>query len=154
MNLKLSRIKNIESNLNSNKNWNFEKISIVNKIELEEIFYKYKPKIVINLAAQAGVRYSIENPQEYINTNLLGFGNILEICKDFEIEHLIYASSSSVYGGNKEFPFEENQKFNNPISLYAATKISNELMANAYSHLYKLPTTGLRFFTVYGPWKT
>ena len=111
-----------------------------------------KPRIIINLAAQAGVRYSLSNPQEYINTNLLGFSNVLDICKEFEIEHLIYASSSSVYGGNNQFPYKEDQKVDNPISLYAATKISNELMANAYSHLYKIPSTGLRFFTVYGPW--
>ena len=151
-NLKLSRVKKIEKGLSNSENWNFEEISITEIENLKKVFHQYKPQIVINLAAQAGVRYSIENPQAYINTNLLGFGNILETCREYKIEHLIYASSSSVYGGNKEFPFEESQKVDNPISLYAATKVSNELMANAYSHLYKIPSTGLRFFTVYGPW--
>ncbi len=152
INLKLSRVKNIEKRLSNSENWNFEEISITEIENLKKVFHQYKPQIVINLAAQAGVRYSLDNPQAYINTNLLGFGNILETCREYEIEHLIYASSSSVYGGNKEFPFEESQKVDNPISLYAATKVSNELMANAYSHLYKIPSTGLRFFTVYGPW--
>ncbi len=151
-NLKLDRIKNIQREFTNSENWNFEEISITDKEKIKKVFYENQPKIVVNLAAQAGVRYSLENPSAYINTNLVGFGNILEQCKEFKIEHLIYASSSSVYGGNKEFPFEESQKVNNPISLYAATKLSNELMANAYSHLYQLPTTGLRFFTVYGPW--
>jgi len=151
-NLKLSRIKNIESDLINTKKWNFKEISITEQEKLKEVFHKNRPKIVINLAAQAGVRYSLENPQEYINTNLLGFSNILENCREYKIDHLIYASSSSVYGGNTEFPFEESQKVDNPISLYAATKLSNELMANSYSHLYKIPSTGLRFFTVYGPW--
>ena len=117
-----------------------------------EIFEEFKPEIVINLAAQAGVRYSIENPSAYLNSNVIGFGNILECCRKFKIEHLIYASSSSVYGGNKKIPFSENDGVNHPVSLYAATKRSNELMAHTYSHLYNLPTTGLRFFTVYGPW--
>ena len=152
INLKLNRIKNIEKRLSNFENWNFEEISITEIENLKKVFHQYNPQIVINLAAQAGVRYSIENPQAYVNTNLLGFGNILENCREYKIEHLIYASSSSVYGGNKEFPFEESQKVDNPISLYAATKLSNELMANAYSHLYKIPSTGLRFFTVYGPW--
>ena len=122
-----------------------------NKI-LEEIFEEFKPEIVINLAAQAGVRYSIKNPAAYLNSNIIGFGNILECCRKFNISHLIYASSSSVYGGNKKIPFSENDGVNHPVSLYAATKRSNELMAHTYSHLYNLPTTGLRFFTVYGPW--
>ncbi len=151
-NLKLSRLKNIKRDLINTENWNFEEISITEQEKLKKVFHKNRPKIVINLAAQAGVRYSLENPQAYINTNLLGFGNILENCKEYKIDHLIYASSSSVYGGNTEFPFEESQKVDNPISLYAATKLSNELMANSYSHLYKIPVTGLRFFTVYGPW--
>ena len=151
-NLKKDRIKNIERNLVNPKQWRFIKASITNKEKLNSIFYTYKPKIVINLAAQAGVRYSLKKPLEYINSNIVGFGNVLEACREFEIEHLIYASSSSVYGGNKKFPFEESHKVDNPINIYAATKISNELMANAYSHLYKIPATGLRFFTVYGPW--
>ena len=150
--LKIDRLKNIEKNLQEKNLWKFNEISITQKDKLKEIMIEYKPKIIINLAAQAGVRYSLTNPQEYITTNLLGFSNVLDICKEFEIEHLIYASSSSVYGGNNQFPFKEDQKVDNPISLYAATKISNELMANAYSHLYKIPSTGLRFFTVYGPW--
>ena len=120
--------------------------------KINNIFKKNKPKIVINLAAQAGVRYSIENPKSYIDSNLVGFGNILECCRAHEIEHLIFASSSSVYGGNKSLPFKEDDGVNHPVSLYAATKRANELMAHTYSHLYKLPTTGLRFFTVYGPW--
>ena len=151
-NLKLNRLKNIEKNLAHPNNWVFEKASITDKEKVRNIFLTYRPKIVINLAAQAGVRYSLQNPEEYINTNILGFSNILESCKEFEIQHLIYASSSSVYGGNKEFPFKEDQKVDNPLSLYAASKVSNELMANSYSHLYKISSTGLRFFTVYGPW--
>ena len=150
--LKLDRLKNIEKNIKDKNLWKFNEISITQKNKLKEIMIENKPRIIINLAAQAGVRYSLTNPQEYINTNLLGFSNVLDICKEFEIEHLIYASSSSVYGGNNQFPYKEDQKVDNPISLYAATKISNELMANAYSHLYKIPSTGLRFFTVYGPW--
>ena len=142
----------IEKNLVHSRQWKFEKVSITDKDKLNNIFCTYKPKIVINLAAQAGVRYSLEKPLEYINSNIVGFGNILEVCREFEIEHLIYASSSSVYGGNKKFPFEESHKVDNPINIYAATKVSNELMANAYCHLYKIPATGLRFFTVYGPW--
>ena len=152
VNLKLSRIRNIEKNLSKDNKWNFKKVSITETEKLKKIFYQFRPSIVVNLAAQAGVRYSLENPQEYINSNLVGFGNILENCRETGIEHLIYASSSSVYGGNTNFPFDETQKVDNPISLYAATKVSNELMANSYSHLYKIPTTGLRFFTVYGPW--
>ncbi len=152
VNLKLDRLKNIEKNIKVGQNWKFKKVSLMDKEKLKKIFINHKPKIVVNLAAQAGVRYSLENPQAYINTNLLGFANILENCREYKIEHLIYASSSSVYGGNKEFPFKESHKADNPISLYAATKLSNELMANSYSHLYKIPSTGLRFFTVYGPW--
>tara|TARA_B100000886_G_scaffold338647_1_gene301988 strand:- start:434 stop:1492 length:1059 start_codon:yes stop_codon:yes gene_type:complete len=110
------------------------------------------PKIVVNLAAQAGVRYSLENPKAYVNSNLLGFCNILEACKKFHIKHHIFASSSSVYGGNKKIPFKEFDNVDHPVSLYAATKKSNEVLAHSYSHIYKIPTTGLRFFTVYGPW--
>ena len=119
---------------------------------MQEIFKKYNPDVVVNLAAQAGVRYSLVNPKSYIQSNLVGFSNILECCREFKVKHLIYASSSSVYGGNQELPFNEAQIVDTPLSLYAATKKSNELMAYSYSHLYKLPCTGLRFFTVYGPW--
>tara|TARA_B100001989_G_scaffold171660_1_gene123907 strand:+ start:213 stop:1229 length:1017 start_codon:yes stop_codon:yes gene_type:complete len=130
----------------------FFKEDITNKIFLDDLFKKFNFKKVVNLAAQAGVRYSLENPSAYISSNIEGFANILESCRKYNIKHLIYASSSSVYGGNKEMPFSENQNVDYPISLYAATKKSNELMAHTYSHLYKIPTTGLRFFTVYGPW--
>ena len=119
---------------------------------LERIFKEHKPQIVINLAAQAGVRYSISNPISFLKTNIIGFGNILEVCRKNDVEHLIYASSSSVYGGNRNLPYEEDSSVDHPVSLYAATKKSNELMAHTYSHLYSLPATGLRFFTVYGPW--
>ena len=119
---------------------------------LEKIFKDYKPKQVVNLAAQAGVRYSIENPSTYIQSNIVGFNNILEQCRYNNVEHLVYASSSSVYGGNELMPFSEIHSVDHPVSLYAASKKSNELMAHTYSHLYDLPTTGLRFFTVYGPW--
>ena len=119
---------------------------------LERIFKEHKPEIVFNLAAQAGVRYSISDPIPFLKTNVIGFGNILEVCRKNDIEHLIYASSSSVYGGNKNLPYTEDSSVDHPVSLYAATKKSNELMAHTYSHLYSLPSTGLRFFTVYGPW--
>jgi UDP-glucuronate 4-epimerase len=119
---------------------------------VEAVFAQHKPTIVIHLAAQAGVRYSLENPAAYIQTNLVGFGHILEGCRHHRIQHLVYASSSSVYGGNTNLPFTEHQPVNHPVSLYAATKKANELMAHTYSHLYGLPATGLRFFTVYGPW--
>jgi UDP-glucuronate 4-epimerase len=119
---------------------------------LEEIFKKHAPKRVINLAAQAGVRYSLENPLSYIKSNIFGFANILECCKNYKVDHLVYASTSSVYGANTKVPFSENHSTNHPLSVYAASKKSNELMAHVYSHLYNLPTTGLRFFTVYGPW--
>jgi len=114
-------------------------------------FEEYKPNVVVNLAAQAGVRYSIENPDVYIQSNLIGFYNILEACRHNTVDHLVYASSSSVYGANKKVPFEETDFVDNPVSLYASTKKSNELKAHTYSHLYKIPATGLRFFTVYGP---
>ncbi len=132
--------------------WKFIKTDLTNKDSLLKIFEKYVPKTVINLAAQAGVRYSLENPSAYINSNIIGFSNILEVCKISDVENLLYASSSSVYGGNTKVPFSENHSVSHPISLYAATKISNELMAHTYSHLYGIACTGLRFFTVYGPW--
>jgi UDP-glucuronate 4-epimerase len=140
------------SRLIDNDNFNFFKVDIVDKIAIQEIFQETQPAYVLHLAAQAGVRYSIENPHAYIDANIQGFLNILEGCRNEKIEHLIYASSSSVYGGNKNYPFKEDQNIDHPISLYAATKKSNELMAHTYSHLYDIPTTGLRFFTVYGPW--
>lgn len=133
------------------KNFNFIKHDISNKDMIMKIFKDYKPNIVINLAAQAGVRYSIENPDVYIQSNIIGTYNILEACRYNLVDHLVYASSSSVYGSNKKVPFEENDFVDHPVSLYAATKKSNELIAHAYSHLYKIPATGLRFFTVYGP---
>ena len=123
-----------------------------NSDKLEELFVKYNPSVVYNLAAQAGVRYSIENPNAYIESNLVGFCNILEACRKFNVSNLIYASSSSVYGGNTKVPFKEVQAVDHPVSLYAATKRSNELMAHTYSHLYDISSIGLRFFTVYGPW--
>lgn len=129
----------------------FIKGDISDKPMMMKTFEEYKPNIVVNLAAQAGVRYSIENPEVYIQSNIIGFFNILEACRNYPVEHLVYASSSSVYGSNKKVPFEESDFVDNPVSLYAATKKSNELMAYTYSYLYKIPTTGLRFFTVYGP---
>ena len=130
----------------------FFKDDLENKKFLTELFRKYKFNKVVNLAAQAGVRYSIENPSSYINSNIVGFANLLEVCRRNDIENLIYASSSSVYGGNKRLPFSEEHNVDHPVSLYAASKKANELMAHSYSHLYGIPTTGLRFFTVYGPW--
>ena len=129
----------------------FIKDSIANQAAIEDVFTKYHPQVVINLAAQAGVRYSITNPNAYIESNLIGFYNILEACRHHEVEHLVYASSSSVYGSNKKIPYSTDDQVDNPVSLYAATKKSNELMAHAYSKLYNIPSTGLRFFTVYGP---
>ena len=125
---------------------------IEDRAAMSEAFRKYQPQRVINLAAQAGVRYSIENPDAYIDSNLVGFGNILQGCRNHGIEHLVYASSSSVYGSNTNMPFSVHDNVDHPVSLYAATKKANELMAHTYSHLYQVPTTGLRFFTVYGPW--
>jgi UDP-glucuronate 4-epimerase len=133
------------------KKFTFIKGDISDKAMVIKAFEEYKPDIVVNLAAQAGVRYSIENPDVYIQSNIIGFFNILEACRYNPVEHLVYASSSSVYGANKKVPFEETDFVDNPVSLYAATKKSNELMAHTYSHLYKIPATGLRFFTVYGP---
>jgi len=134
-----------------NNEWKFFKTDLTDKNSLLKIFENYTPKTVVNLAAQAGVRYSLENPSAYINSNIVGFSNLLDVCKKTEVKNLLYASSSSVYGGNTKVPFSEIDSVNHPISLYAATKRSNELMAHSYSHLYGLPCTGLRFFTVYGP---
>jgi UDP-glucuronate 4-epimerase len=133
------------------EHFTFIKGDISEKDMVIKVFEEYKPDIVVNLAAQAGVRYSIENPDAYIKSNIIGFYNILEACRHNPVDHLVYASSSSVYGSNKKVPFEETDFVDNPVSLYAATKKSNELMAHTYSHLYKIPATGLRFFTVYGP---
>ena len=133
-------------------NYDHYRLSIANRTALEKVFADCKPQRVINLAAQAGVRYSIENPYSYIENNVVGFINILECCRHCNVEHLVYASSSSVYGANSKMPFSVEHSVNHPLSLYAASKKSNELMAHTYSHLYDLPTTGLRFFTVYGPW--
>ncbi len=137
--------------LNSNNNFEFIKGNIADKALIQSLFEKYRPSVVVNLAAQAGVRYSITNPDAYIESNLVGFFNILEACRNNPVEHLVYASSSSVYGSNKKVPYSTEDKVDNPVSLYAATKKSNELMAHAYSKLYNIPSTGLRFFTVYGP---
>ena len=136
----------------NNNNFIFEKIDIQNDNLLKSLFINHQPSKVVNLAAQAGVRYSLENPKAYINSNIVGFQNIIDCCKNFKIENFIYASSSSVYGGNTKIPFSEDDPVDHPCSLYAATKRSNELIAHTYSHLYELPSTGLRFFTVYGPW--
>ena len=133
-------------------NYTFYKMDLKNKEDIDNLFEKYRFDYVINLAAQVGVRYSIENPDAYVYSNLIGFINMLEACRYYPVKHLLYASSSSVYGGNKVVPFSTEHQVDHPISLYAATKKSNELMAHTYSHLYKIPTTGLRFFTVYGPW--
>jgi UDP-glucuronate 4-epimerase len=133
-------------------NFEFYKIDLKEKEKIDELFEKEKFDYIVNLAAQAGVRYSITNPYLYVDSNLIGFVNILEACRNNPIKHLLYASSSSVYGGNKIVPFSTDHNVDHPVSLYAATKKSNELMAHVYSHLYKIPTTGLRFFTVYGPW--
>lgn len=142
----------IIQNSKSNERFQFSKIDISRRDILAEVFTEFAPKKVVNLAAQAGVRYSIENPYAYMESNLVGFLNIIELCCHNEVEGFIYASSSSVYGGNTKTPFSVDDRVDNPISLYAASKKSNELIANSYSHLYGLHTTGLRFFTVYGPW--
>lgn len=147
INLKQTRL----DQLTSYENFTFIKGDISDKDTVMNLFAKYNPDIVVNLAAQAGVRYSIENPDVYIQSNIIGFYNILEACRHYPVEHLLYASSSSVYGANKKVPFEETDFVDHPVSLYASTKKSNELMAHTYSHLYDIPATGLRFFTVYGP---
>ena len=147
VNLKHTRLGNLEPY----EKFTFIKGDISDKDLVMKTFEEYKPNVVVNLAAQAGVRYSIENPDVYIQSNIIGFYNILEACRYNPVDHLVYASSSSVYGANKKVPFEETDFVDNPVSLYASTKKSNELMAHTYSHLYKIPATGLRFFTVYGP---
>lgn len=148
INLKNSRL----DKLKKYANFKFQKVDLKDKEHIDNLFCEYQFNYVVNLAAQAGVRYSITNPYSYVDSNLVGFMNILEACRNNPVKHLIYASSSSVYGGNKVTPFSTNHNVDHPVSLYAATKKSNELMAHTYSHLYGMPTTGLRFFTVYGPW--
>lgn len=138
--------------LRKHENFHFERLDIADQHALAALFEREKPDVVVNLAAQAGVRYSLENPQAYIDANIHGFTNILEGCRHHDVKHLVYASSSSVYGSNTQMPFSVEHNVDHPVSLYAATKKSNELMAHTYSHLFGLPTTGLRFFTVYGPW--
>jgi UDP-glucuronate 4-epimerase len=135
-----------------NKGFEFKKLDLITENELFSLFEKEQFDYVFNLAAQAGVRYSIENPKSYVNSNLVGFANLMEACRRFPVKHLVYASSSSVYGSNKNIPFKTSDNVDHPISFYAATKKCNELMAHSYSHLFKIPTTGLRFFTVYGEW--
>jgi len=164
VNLKYARLKELgidrenaevfyqETISSTNENFKFIRLNLEDKEELLQLFTTEKFEVVCSLAAQAGVRYSIENPDAYIQSNIVGFLNILECCRHHQVKHLVYASSSSVYGANKKVPFSEEDSVDNPVSLYAATKKSNELMAHTYSHLYKIPTTGLRFFTVYGPW--
>lgn len=148
VNLKLARLDRIKDH----PNYTHIKADIADKETMEKVFKQHQPQRVVNLAAQAGVRYSIENPHAYIDSNIVGFTNILEGCRHNGVEHLVYASSSSVYGANESMPFSVHDNVDHPLSLYAASKKANELMAHTYSHLYNLPTTGLRFFTVYGPW--
>lgn len=148
VNLKLARL----ARFKDHEHYTDIKADIDNREEIEQIFSTHKPQRVVNLAAQAGVRYSLENPHAYVASNLVGFMNILESCRHHAVKHLVYASSSSVYGANTQMPFSVHHNVDHPVSLYAATKKSNELMAHTYSHLFDLPTTGLRFFTVYGPW--
>lgn len=145
--LKCDRITNIKEN-----GFGFYEFDLVHKKKVFELFESIRPSVVIHLAAQPGVRYSLENPQAYIDSNITGFLNVLEACREYPVQHLIYASSSSVYGANIKMPFSVHDRVDHPVSLYAATKKSNELMAHTYSHLFEIPTTGLRFFTVYGPW--
>lgn len=164
INLKFDRLKELGVNRKNSEEFNyccksstfsnfrFYRMNLEDKAELQDLFINEKFDVVCNLAAQAGVRYSLENPDAYVQSNIVGFLNILECCRSSNIKHLVYASSSSVYGDNSKIPFSEEDRVDNPISLYAATKKSNELMAHTYSHLYQIPTTGLRFFTVYGPW--
>ena len=148
VNLKFARLKRVKSY----PGFTEVRDSLENRSIVEKVFKEHQPDVVVNLAAQAGVRYSLENPLAYVDTNLVGFANILEGCRHNNVKHLVYASSSSVYGANTKMPFSVHQNVDHPLSLYAATKKANELMAHTYSHLYNLPTTGLRFFTVYGPW--
>ncbi|MCL4102576.1 NAD-dependent epimerase/dehydratase family protein [Fibrobacter sp. HC4] len=152
VNIKFERLSQLETLAKGSKSkWTFVKMDVADIIAIEKLFSENHFAVVVNLAAQAGVRYSITNPDAYIQSNLIGFYNILEACRHNEVEHLVYASSSSVYGSNKKVPYSTDDKVDNPVSLYAATKKSNELMAHAYSKLYNIPSTGLRFFTVYGP---
>ena len=152
-NLKKRRLNKISEFCKTNSgDWHFFNFSIENEEEMIKLFERFKPKVVINLAAQAGVRYSIVNPHSYLKSNLDGFYNILELSRRFSIENFLFASSSSVYGGNKNLPFKESNSVDHPVSFYGATKKCNELMAHSYSHIYGIPVTGLRFFTVYGPW--
>jgi len=148
VNLKFARL----DRLKAHNNFTFVKASLEDRDTMDEVFRKHQPQRVVNLAAQAGVRYSIENPRAYVDSNIQGFMNILEGCRHNQVEHLVYASTSSVYGANTRMPFSVSDTVDHPVSFYAATKKANELMAHTYSHLYRLPTTGLRFFTVYGPW--
>ncbi len=151
--LKRARLESIDSEIkNSNGEWHFFELGIDDDKSINDLFRKFNPQVVYNLAAQAGVRYSITNPKSYISSNLIGFSNILEMCRNFNVKNFIYASSSSVYGGNKKIPFSEKDNTDHQVSLYAATKKSNEILAHSYSHLYNIPSTGVRFFTVYGPW--
>lgn len=151
VNLKLDRLKRVEQHKNAH-NFYFVKMSVEDRQGMESLFAEHKFDKVVHLAAQAGVRYSLENPHAYIDANIVGYMNILEGCRHNQVQHLVYASSSSVYGANEAMPFSVHDNVDHPVSLYAASKKANELMAHTYSHLYNLPTTGLRFFTVYGPW--
>ncbi|AHE67444.1 NAD dependent epimerase/dehydratase family [Legionella oakridgensis ATCC 33761 = DSM 21215] len=146
--LKLARLEQLQRH----KNFIFYKANISDAKEVDKIFSNHQPQRVVNLAAQAGVRYSLKNPHAYIQSNLVGFTNVIEACRHHQVEHLVYASTSSVYGANSKQPYAESDGTNHPLAIYAATKKANELIAHSYSHLYRLPTTGLRFFTVYGPW--
>lgn len=148
VNLKLARLEQLQQQVN----FQFHQLDLADQDDIASVFAQHQPQKVVNLAAQAGVRYSLKNPHAYVNSNLVGFTNILEGCRHHQVEHLVYASSSSVYGSNTKMPFSVQDNVDHPVSLYAATKKANELMAHTYSHLYGLPTTGLRFFTVYGPW--
>ncbi|MBX3144436.1 MAG: NAD-dependent epimerase [Trueperaceae bacterium] len=148
VNLKLARLERLKRH----PGFGFERLDLSDRKATAELFASLRPRVVVNLAAQAGVRYSLENPHAYVDSNLVGFTNVLEGCRHNGAEHLVYASSSSVYGANTTIPFSVHDNIDHPLSLYAATKKANELMAHTYSHLYRLPTTGLRFFTVYGPW--
>jgi UDP-glucuronate 4-epimerase len=148
VNLKLARLKRLEGR----NNFHFVKVDLADRGAIEGVFTEFRPERVINLAAQAGVRYALQNPHAYVDSNLIGFLNILEGCRHNGVEHLVYASSSSVYGANTKMPFSVHDNVDHPVSLYAASKKTNELMAHSYAHLFRLPVTGLRFFTVYGPW--
>tara|TARA_A100001035_G_C27779578_1_gene501008 strand:+ start:40 stop:1062 length:1023 start_codon:yes stop_codon:yes gene_type:complete len=153
INLKLGRLKQLnKADIKSKSNFTFKKVDLVKKEDIFQIFDEVKPDVIFHLAAQAGVRYSIENPFSYIDSNIIGFMNIIECCRKYKVKNFIFASSSSVYGGNTKIPYSEKDPVDHPISLYAATKRSNELFAHVYSHLYDIPSIGIRLFTVYGPW--